>query len=317
MKIRNLILFFAVAGITMAGCNKAQYKKTPGGMPYQLFPGKGKETAKDGSFLKVSYTYKVKDSVFFSTANGMPIYIPVTAQSQPYDVSELFSKLKVGDSVIATQMIDTFMKRMPQQVPPQYKKGDKIMTYIKVLAIFASDSLKKIDEEKDRSAFMASESAVIEKYLKEKNITTQKSPSGAYVEISNPGTGNTIDSGKYVSVKYTGTTMAGVKFDSNVDTSFHHTEPLSFVAGTPAGMPNSMLKGFDEAVRMLKVGGVAKAYIPSMLGYGAQPQPGSKIKPYENLIFEIQVLDVKNAPPPPPPQMQMPPQNIDMPQSNK
>lgn len=302
MKIRNLIGLVVAGGLLLAGCNKAQYKKTPGGMPYQLFAGKGKDTAKVGGFLKVSYTYKVKDSVFFTTANGLPIYIPVSGQSQPYDVSELFGKLKVGDSLVATQLIDTFMKRMPQQVPPQYKKGDKIMTYIKVIDMFANDSLKRIDEEKEKNAFIAKESAVIEKYLKGKNITTVKTPSGVYVAISNPGTGAQVDSGKYVSVKYTGTTLDGTKFDSNVDTSFHHTEPLSFVVAS-----GQMLKGFDDALRLLKVGGVARAYIPSTLAYGAQPQPGSKIKPYDNLIFDLEVIDLKNAPPPPPPPAPMPP----------
>jgi FKBP-type peptidyl-prolyl cis-trans isomerase FkpA len=309
MKIRNLFFVVAAAGLGLASCNKAQFKKTPGGMPYQLFAGKGKDVAKEGSFLKVSYIYKVKDSVFFTTENGLPVYIPVSAQSQPYDVSELFNKLKVGDSIIATQLIDTFIKRTPQQVPPQYKKGDKIMTYIKVLDIFANDSLKKIDEEKTRIAFIANESAVIEKYLKEKNITATKMPSGVFVTVSNPGTGMQVDSGKYVSVKYTGTTLAGKKFDSNVDTAFHHSEPLSFVVGV-----GEMIKGFDDAVKLLKLGGVAKAYIPSTLGYGAQPRPGSGIKPYEHLVFEIEVIDIKNTPPPPAPQMpmQMPPaQKVD------
>ncbi|MEN9547975.1 MAG: hypothetical protein RIR12_566 [Bacteroidota bacterium] len=303
MKIRNLIGFVAAVSLLMASCNKAQYKKTPGGMPYQLFAGKGKEATKEGSFLKVSYTYKVKDSVFFTTENGLPIYIPVTNQSQPYDISELFNKLKVGDSVIATQMIDTFMKRMPQQVPPQYKKGDKITTYLKVLAVFENDSLKKIDEEKDKSAFIAKESAVIEKYLKEKNITTVKTPSGVFVAISNPGTGPQVEAGKLVSVKYTGTTLGGTKFDSNVDTSFHHTEPLTFTIGS-----GQMMKGFDDALRLLKAGGVARAFIPSTLAYGAQPQPGSKIKPFENLIFDLEVLEVKNAPPPAPAAPSMPTQ---------
>lgn len=301
MKISNLIGFVAAGSLLMASCNKAQYKKTPGGMPYQLYAGKGKEIAKEGGFLKVSYTYKVKDSIFFTTEKGLPIYIPVSGQSQPYDVSELFSKLKVGDSVVATQLIDTFMKRMPQQVPPQYKKGDKITTYIKVLEMFANDSLKKIDEEKDKTAFIAQESAVIEKHLKEKNITATKTASGVFVVVSNPGTGTQVDSGKYVSVKYTGATLAGKKFDSNVDTAFHHTEPLSFVVGT-----GQMIKGFDDAVKLVKQGGVVKAYVPSTLGYGAQPQPGSGIKPYDHLVFDIEVIDVKNAPPPPPPTPAMP-----------
>jgi FKBP-type peptidyl-prolyl cis-trans isomerase len=320
MKIRNLILFFAVAGITLAGCNKAQYKKTPGGMPYQLFSGDGKEKAKVGDFIKMNFSVKLKnsDSVLNTSQNGLPAYIKVTGQTQPYDFSELWLNLKKGDSVIATQMVDSLLKKMPpEQVPPFFKKGDRLMLSFKVMAIFPNDSLMKLDEEKEGKLLESKEIAVIEKYLKEKNINTVKTKSGAFLEMKSEGTGSVVDSGKYVTVNYTGTNFSGVKFDSNTDAKFGHVTPLGFVAGTPAGMPNSMLKGFDEAIRMMKVGSSARVYIPSSLAYGGNPQPGSPIKPYENLIFDLTVIDVKNTPPPPPPQMQMPPQNIDMPQSNK
>ena len=64
-----------------------------------------------------------------------------------------------------------------------------------------------------------------------------------------------------------------------------------------------MIKGFDEGLFFFKKGSVGRIFIPSMLGYG--PSPSSpNIRPYEALIFDIEVLDVKDqapAPPPPPP----------------
>ena len=58
-----------------------------------------------------------------------------------------------------------------------------------------------------------------------------------------------------------------------------------------------MIKGFDEGVQLLcKPAATAKVYIPSMLGYGkTNPQTG--IKPFENLIFEIAIVDVKDKAP--------------------
>jgi len=181
----------------------------------------------------------------------------------------------------------------PGQIPPQFKKGDRILTYVKILGIFTNDSAKSVDEEKVRTAFAQNEIQAVEAFVKSKNISTVKTPSGAFVEIINPGTGNLIDSGKYVSVNYTGTTFEGKKFDSNTDSAFNHVQPLSFTVGT-----GQMIKGFDEAMKFLKPGGSAKVYMPSMLGYGAAPPPGSTvIKPYENLIFEFTVTDVKDKAP--------------------
>ncbi|HZH95412.1 MAG TPA: FKBP-type peptidyl-prolyl cis-trans isomerase, partial [Flavisolibacter sp.] len=77
-----------------------------------------------------------------------------------------------------------------------------------------------------------------------------------------------------------------------------HTEPLSFQVGA-----GQMIRGLDEGIRLLKEGGRGRIYIPSTLAYGAQP-PSPDIKPFENLIFDVQVVSVSDQAPPPPP---MPP----------
>jgi FKBP-type peptidyl-prolyl cis-trans isomerase len=60
-----------------------------------------------------------------------------------------------------------------------------------------------------------------------------------------------------------------------------------------------MSKGFDEAILLMKNGGSAKFYVPSMLAYG--PSPNSPlIKPFEHLIFDVAIVDVKKAAPAPP-----------------
>lgn len=295
--IKNLFLIIICVSVVTA-CKNATYRKTPGGMPYKVFKGNGKEKVKMGDFIKVVLTQKINDSLLFTTGK-LPIYLHVAPNQQTYDVGEVWSALHVGDSIVATQMMDTFILRSPQAVPPQFKKGDKIMTYAKVVAVFANDSLARLDDEKGKKDLLAAEIKELENYLTTKNITAQKTASGTFVQIINPGTGSPIDSGKYVTVYYTGTSFSGVKFDSNTDTSFHHTEPLPFVVGT-----GSMIKGVDESVTLLKPGGVAKVFIPSMLGYAGQP--GSPlIKPYEHLIFDIEIKEVKDQAPPRP-EMSMP-----------
>lgn len=318
--IKNLllILFVSISASNMlVSCSKASYKKTKGGMPYQLYKGKDTQRIKTGDYIKIQFTQKIKDSVYFTTVGGLPQYQQITEQQNPYDISELWTSLRIGDSVIATQLIDTFMKRNPQNFPPQFKKGDKIMTYVKVLAIFKTDSAARADYENGNKEWLAGEIKTIEKFLADKKVTAQKTPSGAFVETITPGTGNPIDSGKYVSVKYTGTSWSGVKFDSNIDSAFGHMEPLSFVVGTPVGSPGAMAKGFDEGVKAMRFGAKAKVYIPSMLAYGGSPQ-SPLIKPYENLTFEIEVIDVKDKmPAPAAPAKGQQPVSIDVPQPQK
>jgi FKBP-type peptidyl-prolyl cis-trans isomerase FkpA len=288
MKKLLLILFSAAA---IVGCTKASYKKTPGGMPYQVYKGKGTQQIRTGNFVKVQLTQKIKDSVYFTTVGKLPIFLQVTENPQPYDLGELWTSLRVGDSVVATQMMDTFIKRAPQNIAPQFKKGDRIITYIKVLGVFANDSLARIDDQQSKKEWMDNEIKFVEHYLADKKIPAQKTRSGAFVQTISPGTGNLIDSGKYVTVNYTGRTFAGVEFDSNTDTAFHHTEPYSFVV-----MSGSMIKGFDEAMTLMRLGGVAKVYIPSLLAYG--PSPTSPlIKPYENLVFDIEIKNVQDKEP--------------------
>jgi FKBP-type peptidyl-prolyl cis-trans isomerase FkpA len=213
--------------------------------------------------------------------------------------------------MVSTQMMDTFINRSPQNIPPQFKKGDRIITYVKILGVFASDSAAKADEEKGKKDWLVGEIKTVEKYLADKKITAQKTPSGAFVEIITPGTGNLADTGNYVTVNYTGVSWSGIKFDSNIDTAFQHAQPYSFVAGV-----GQMSKGFDEAILLLKKGGKGKIYVPSLLGYGGQPTT-PLIKPYEHLIFDIELVDIKDKAPAQPTGPQQPgqqPVNIDRPQ---
>ena len=295
MKINtNLIWVFAAAAL-MTGCKEKSISgKTPGGLPYQVYKGKGGDSVKMGDFIKVHVTQKVNDSVYFTSTDKFPIYFSV-GESQPYDISEIWTRVRAGDSIVAVQMMDTFIKRNPQSVPPEFRNGDRIYTLAKVLAVFKTDSLQQLDKAKEEENFKVAEISKIEKYLADKNVKATKSPNGVYVETLTEGTGDLIKPGQYVSLKYTGTSFSGVKFDSNVDTSFNHTDPLNFTVGR-----GEMIQGFDEAMTLMKKGTRARIYIPSMLGY--KDRPGTPaIKPYEILIFEIEVLDVQNSAPAVPP----------------
>jgi hypothetical protein len=187
MKAAVIIL---LAATFFAGCGKSSYKKTPGGMPYKLYRGKDTQQVVAGSYIKLFVHQTINDSVLLSTEKGVPIYLFVDNQRMgKYDISELWTSLHLGDSVVAVQMMDTFIKRSPASVPPQFKNGDRVITRIKVLGIFMNDSLARIDEEQGRKVLLAKEVAEIEKYLADKKINAQKNPIRGICTDHQPGFG--------------------------------------------------------------------------------------------------------------------------------
>jgi FKBP-type peptidyl-prolyl cis-trans isomerase len=97
------------------------------------------------------------------------------------------------------------------------------------------------------------------------------------------GTGAEAVSGKEVVVHYTGTLTDGTKFDSSKD----RNEPFSFNLGA-----GQVIKGWDEGVAGMKVGGTRKLTIPPEMGYGASGA-GGVIPPNATLLFEVELLEVK------------------------
>ena len=97
------------------------------------------------------------------------------------------------------------------------------------------------------------------------------------------GTGTTATAGHKVKVHYTGWLTNGKKFDSSVDRG----QPFEFQLGA-----GQVIKGWDEGVAGMKVGGKRRLEIPSELAYGAKGYPGA-IPPNSTLIFDVELLDVK------------------------
>jgi peptidylprolyl isomerase len=113
--------------------------------------------------------------------------------------------------------------------------------------------------------------------------TEIKTPSGLRYVDQVVGNGASPSLGKQVTVHYTGTLENGTKFDSSVDRG----QPFTFTIGV-----GGVIKGWDEGVMTMKVGGKRKLIIPGDLGYGPMGSP-PKIPPNATLIFDVELLGVK------------------------
>ncbi len=114
----------------------------------------------------------------------------------------------------------------------------------------------------------------------EANVVT--TPSGLkYIDLEE-GTGATPQPGQTVTVHYTGTLENGKKFDSSRD----RNQPFKFKIGQ-----GQVIKGWDEGLSTMKVGGRRQLIIPAELGYGARGA-GGVIPPNATLIFDVELLKV-------------------------
>jgi FKBP-type peptidyl-prolyl cis-trans isomerase FkpA len=294
-KIASYVLMAAVM-VTVAACNNQGFKKTKSGLLYKIISdGKG-DVTKKGEFLKFEYTQKVHDSIIGSSKTaGFPAYVAVDSVGPVYAPAEIFGMLRKGDSAVIVMLADTLIRKYQGQLPPFIKKKDKVILSLKVVDVFATDSLVRADRGKILDAEKETEEKQIEDFLAKNNISgLKKSKDGVYYQITTPGSGPQVDSGKIVSVKYTGYTLDGKPFDSNVDSTKqaqpHPLQLFEFKAGV-----GGAIQGMVKVIMEFKKGDKGKIYVPSILGYGPQGA-GNVIKPYANLMFDVEVVDVKDAP---------------------
>jgi FKBP-type peptidyl-prolyl cis-trans isomerase len=137
--------------------------------------------------------------------------------------------------------------------------------------------------EKLHAENLAEGTAFFAKLKENKNVI--ELPSGLRYEVLKAGTGATPKVGQQVSIQYTGSLPNGQVFDSSVE------------RGQPAEMilePNQLIAGMLEGLQKVAVGGKIKLYVPAGLAYG--DEGNQAIPPAATLIFEIELLGVKDAP---------------------
>jgi len=140
------------------------------------------------------------------------------------------------------------------------------------------EALKKAEEEFN-DVKVAGENFLEENKTKKGVQTTA---SGLQYIVLKEGTGDKPESTSKVKVHYHGTTINGEVFDSSVEKD----KPFSF------SLQGGVIQGWLEGVKLMSVGSKYKFFIPQELAYGAFPRQGGKIKPFDALIFEIELLEI-------------------------
>ena len=173
---------------------------------------------------------------------------------------------QLDPTVLSNAIKDVFENKTPKFSPNEAQ--DIIQNYLKEL------SEKQFAKNKEEGEAFLTENG------SKTGITT--TASGLQFEVVVEGTGKTPSATDVVEVHYHGTLINGNVFDSSIE------------RGTPATFGvNQVIKGWTEALQLMKEGSKYRLYIPQDLAYGAHPHPGGPIEPLMALIFDVELITVK------------------------
>jgi FKBP-type peptidyl-prolyl cis-trans isomerase len=287
--MRFTVILLLLAAFALGSCK--DFKSTDSGLQYKFFKHdeKGKKP-KEGDIIRINFVNKnQKDSVLMSTyKKGEPFEIKMHKPANVWDLMEGFMLMAEGDSALLRMPADSMLKVQPiQGVNP----GDMIDFYVKMEKILTPDEYQK-ELAAAHEKRVKEQTPLIEKFIAEKGLKDVKvTPSGLRYIITNPGTGPLPTKGSLVTVNYKGYLLNGTVFDE----SYSRKQPFELMLGAGEVIP-----GWEEGLTYFAKGGKGTLIIPSYLAYGEQG--AGTIPASSPIVFDIEVVDVKNNPAPTPEQ---------------
>lgn len=264
-----------------------------GGLEYKLIKdAPGDQKPKLGDYVEVHLDTRIGDSSLFNTRtvnNNMPVQFQITQPQFKGDLVEGLMQITAGDSAAFLISVDSLVKAGTPTLPwMKLNSNQKISYYVQLVSVKSSEVMQKEQAEK-AAAQKGIDDKLIQDYLAKNNIKATKTESGLYYSISQEGKGNQARPGDTAVVNYTGMTLEGKKFDSNMDPAFMHVQPFEFAVGM--GM---VIKGWDEGFMLLKKGSKGTLYIPSGLAYGPNSPDPNKIPANGVLLFDVELVSIKS-----------------------
>jgi FKBP-type peptidyl-prolyl cis-trans isomerase FkpA len=306
--MKNSILVSLVVFAICSACSNE--RETKSGQKFTVMKkGDGKEI-KTKQIMIMDFSFKDgKDSVWYDTRkNPYPQIMQKQAQPQGNDaLMEVIYMLTKGDSVIVKMSAkDVFTKAFRQPIPPKVDSSSFFTFFITMKEAMDSLQFTKYREElvakqnekavKQEKEQLVKDSVIIADFLKEKNIIAQTTPSGLRYVITKPGKGENIKDGQTAKVNYAGYLLNGKYFDTSIEAVAKQNNiyqqgrgyaPYPVTVGR-----GSVIKGWDEALKLMNKGCKMTIYVPSSLAYGPQKR-SEDIVENSILAFDMEVTDIQ------------------------
>jgi FKBP-type peptidyl-prolyl cis-trans isomerase FkpA len=288
------VIPFALLGMAVLGfqaCKDNDFKKTKDGLEYKILKdAKGDQRPAVGDIVKLHMMIRARDAKAGDTTlfnsrkenSNQPIEFPVMPAEFKGDWSDGLTMLSPGDSAVFRVLVDSVAKR--GEIPPWLKKFKNI-EYEVVMVSVKSQAQARTEMQQQMAGQRQLDDRMLQEYFTQNNLKPQKTASGLYYIIDRQGSGAVPTQGQKVFVRYTGKTLDGNTFDSNVDNG---KDPFPFDAGAGQVIP-----GWDEGIMLLNKGSKARFFIPSTLAYGPT-SPAPAIPANSILMFDVEVLDIKS-----------------------
>jgi FKBP-type peptidyl-prolyl cis-trans isomerase len=249
--------------------------------------GNGRKV-KDGMFLTFDFEIRLLDGriVYSSIESGRPVTYEYGKRFDTEGFMQALGLMRLGDEAeLINPSSLAFGEQGRQGMIEPYTA---LHYFIRLTAVKTKAENDKELESKRKNetaileATRLQEASILAKYIADNEITVEPTASGLFFISTLEGEGEQAAAGKKVRVHYTGTLLDGTKFDSSVD----RDQPFEFVLGR-----GQVIKGWDEGIAMLKVGGKATLILPSSIAYGER-DAGALIKPYSPLKFDVELLEI-------------------------
>jgi FKBP-type peptidyl-prolyl cis-trans isomerase len=279
--MKNTFVLFLFLGLLQTSYGQ----KTESGLIYLIIEDVPGETAKQHDAVRVSMSIK-NDKRNWDHGVTTKVLDDLTLQ-----LNEALTLLSEGDSAHFKFRNDLFYGDgiadglNPNGITELHIRVLKITRRAEVEKMQEEKALKKQELKKQALIQFGKDTLKIKEYLEARNIKAQRTTDGVYYVIKESGKGKKVEFGDSVVVHYSCILMSN---EFEVFATTKDKEPLTFEFS-----PDSWIKGWADIFKnILKEGDAVRVYIPAYFAYGDE-SIGEKIKPNENLIFDIEVLKVK------------------------
>lgn len=309
----QLLLPVLAGALMLQSCNKKdEFHTSADGLTYKIYEKNDKGAyenkgevapgdstgAKVGQVVTMQMMYKnATDSVLFdSRTQKTPLMIPVMEPTFKGGLENALMLLSPGDSGVFKISADSLFAKTfgGQPMPPFIKPGSQMTFFIRVDKVQSQEEAmadqqkmmqqQMLDSQAHAKDQLKVDDEKIQSYIKTNNLeSVQKTESGVYYVVTDPGTGADAAAGDKVTVHYKLSFLDG----KEVESSYKGGQPFTFTLGQGQVIP-----GWDEALQKLNKGSKATLLIPSTLAYGEQDRgpemPGNSI-----LRFDVELVDVQ------------------------